>query len=89
MPCVGNDAFATLPSYSVNLVCHLPFREVEAYVTLTAVLNKIGIRGKNPKVILHLHSQGVKMKIVLVRSPKALSRLLSRVFGLEIKKNRT
>ena len=60
MPCVGNDAFATLPSYSVNLVCHLPFKEVEAYVTLTAVLNKIGIRGKNPKVILHLHSQGVR-----------------------------
>ena len=24
-------AFATLPSYSVNLVCHLPFEEVEAF----------------------------------------------------------
>ena len=30
MPCVGNNALATLPSYSVNLVCHLPFKEVEA-----------------------------------------------------------
>ena len=30
MPCVGNNAFTTLPSYSVNLVCHLPFKEVEA-----------------------------------------------------------
>ena len=27
---VGNNTFATLPSYSVNLVCHLPFKEVEA-----------------------------------------------------------
>ena len=35
MPCVGKDAFATLPSYSASLVCHLPFKEVEAYVTLS------------------------------------------------------
>ncbi|MBR5448812.1 MAG: hypothetical protein IKV43_02390 [Clostridia bacterium] len=27
---MGNSAFRTLPSYSVNLVCHLPFKEVEA-----------------------------------------------------------
>ena len=24
MLCVGNNTFTTLPSYSVNLVCHLP-----------------------------------------------------------------
>ncbi|MBR5448972.1 MAG: hypothetical protein IKV43_03200 [Clostridia bacterium] len=24
MPCVVNNTFTTLPSYSVNLVCHLP-----------------------------------------------------------------
>ena len=60
MPCVGDNAFTTLPSYSVNLVCHLPFKEVEALrvagTSTPTVCPKPQARPSVPTKILPLRS---------------------------------